>query len=596
MYGFIKTGLLGAGLVLVMINLAMGRALYNSERSRDATTPLTMVYPNAQIEEHKAGKIGLSITNFGQIGSAGLMIDPMTEWPSCRYPASSWLEYLYGGALWVGAVVDGDTLVSVGWDGWQQTHEMWPDAAPGGKIIGRSINNGDSGAISEQDFIAVYTDTLTDSIIVTPDPFDGRPHKPLNIEITQKSYAWGYEYEEDFVIFDLTIKNIGTNFLTATYIGIYVDGDVYRKGSSTGWDDDICGFKKTVSSPQGCGFIDTVNIAWIADNDGKQSHDICPYTSESLTSVTGVRVLYAPADSLKTAFNWWVSNGDAALDFGPRRAGTVEDPFRDFGGFLGTPEGDRNKYYIMRHKEFDYDQLFTGVDHTSEGWLAPPTSAYDFGVGIDTRYLLSFGPFDIMPGQSLPIVFAYVAGENFHTNCNAFANLFNPSSPDAFADQLDFSDLALNAIQAEWIYDIPGVDTDSDGYKGKYRICGVDTFYYKGDGVPDIFAEPPTDITGQPGPPAIPKGFTLHQNYPNPFNAATEIAFELAYRENIGLKIFNLRGQLVRTFSLGEKPAGQHTIVWDGADESGRSVASGIYFYKLTAGSYTASKKMILLK
>ena len=93
--------------------------------------------------------------------------------------------------------------------------------------------------------------------------------------------------------------------------------------------------------------------------------------------------------------------------FGPRKAGSAEDPFRDFGGYLGTPMGDRNKYYIMSHPEIDYDQLFSAVDQTVDGWLSPGPIADDFADGFDTKYLLSFGPFNIQPGEEFPIVFAY---------------------------------------------------------------------------------------------------------------------------------------------------------------------------------------------
>lgn len=81
-------------------------------------------------------------------------------------------------------------------------------------------------------------------------------------------------------------------------------------------------------------------------------------------------------------------------------------------------------------------------------------------------------------------------GENFHTDCEAFTNLFDPYSPQEFADQLNFDEFVTNALQAKWLYDIPGYDTDSDGYAGKYYLCGVepdqDTIYYEGDGVPDL--------------------------------------------------------------------------------------------------------------
>jgi hypothetical protein len=387
---------------------------------------------------------------------------------------------------------------------------MWPDPYPD-TIHRFSISNpNDELAVSEQDFIAHYTDTLTNPSYVQNDPIDGRRHVPLNIEINQRSYAWSYSYAEDFVLFDYSITNIGRRTLSKVYMGLYVDADVGPIGGNVGdFTDDICGFRRTIPSPlpNNCGWIDTINIAWISDNDGMNNADgttSCSgddYPTNSPTGVTGMRVVRTPSDSLKYSFNWWISNGNAALDFGPRKVGTPDDPFRDWG-FLGTPAGDRNKYYVMRHEEFDYDQLFCGKDNTSEGYLPRPVQAADFANGFDTRYLLSFGPFNIDPGEVLPVSFAYIAGEDFHRplNCEAFNEKFRVNYPEDFYSELDFEDFGQNAVWASWIYDNPGIDTDLDGDSGKYRICvydsalidGVyeptvaDTVYYEGDGVPDF--------------------------------------------------------------------------------------------------------------
>jgi hypothetical protein len=356
---------------------------------------------------------------------------------------------------------------------------MWPAPYPQGKLIHRSISDPtDKNAVSEQDFISVYVDTVTDPACVINDPMDNRPHIPLNIEVTQRSYSWSYAYAEDFVLFDYAIKNIGYKELRQVYMGIYVDGDAKVKGSQDGYTDDVCGFLDTIPAIRGCpgeSWLDTVNIAWIADNDARKVNVVenpCP--SMPLPSVTGTRVVRTPSDSLKYSFNWWISNGNAPEDFGPRRLATPDDPFRDFGGFLGTPEGDRNKYYIMRHEEFDYDQLFCALDHTAEGWRPPPPQAPVFAQGYDTRYLLSFGPFNIQPGEVLPISFCYVAGEDFHTWCEAYEELYDPYDPLSFHNYLNFSDLGRNAVWASWIYDNPGVDTDGDGWAGPRRYCVYD--------------------------------------------------------------------------------------------------------------------------
>jgi hypothetical protein len=89
---------------------------------------------------------------------------------------------------------------------------------------------------------------------------------------------------------------------------------------------------------------------------------------------------------------------------------------------------------------------------------------------------------------------------------------------------------------------------------------------------------------------------TLSQNYPNPFNPETTISFDLAEQVPVTLGIYNLKGQLVRSLIHETKAQGQHSIVWNGMDENGRPVSSGIYFYKIRAGKYSSSRKMVLMK
>jgi mannose/cellobiose epimerase-like protein (N-acyl-D-glucosamine 2-epimerase family) len=101
------------------------------------------------------------------------------------------------------------------------------------------------------------------------------------------------------------------------------------------------------------------------------------------------------------------------------------------------------------------------------------------------------------------------------------------------------------------------------------------------------------------GNPENPGTFILGQNYPNPFNPSTTIPFTLARSAVVSLKIYNALGQEVRTLLTGRKDAGQYTLQWDGRDNFGRSVASGIYFCQLSASSgenRTLTRKMILMK
>jgi WD40 repeat protein len=88
----------------------------------------------------------------------------------------------------------------------------------------------------------------------------------------------------------------------------------------------------------------------------------------------------------------------------------------------------------------------------------------------------------------------------------------------------------------------------------------------------------------------------LAQNYPNPFNPTTTIAFSLSKDADVELRIFDLRGASVRTLLNGRRSTGVHRVTWDGANDNGQPIASGVYFYKLTVGSFTDTKKMTVLK
>lgn len=94
----------------------------------------------------------------------------------------------------------------------------------------------------------------------------------------------------------------------------------------------------------------------------------------------------------------------------------------------------------------------------------------------------------------------------------------------------------------------------------------------------------------------MPEQYVLHQNFPNPFNPTTTIQFELPTSNKAALKIYNLRGELVRTLLEEQLNAGIHRAMWDGNDNTGRRQSSGVYFYKLETKDFNAVRKLILLK
>jgi len=88
----------------------------------------------------------------------------------------------------------------------------------------------------------------------------------------------------------------------------------------------------------------------------------------------------------------------------------------------------------------------------------------------------------------------------------------------------------------------------------------------------------------------------LNPNYPNPFNPSTTISFSLSKASQTRLEIYNLKGQKVKTLCNASLNSGEHQYIWNGTDEQGRKAGSGVYFYKLTAGSQSVMKKMIMMK
>lgn len=484
-----------------------------------------VVGPAYCLADHNIGRIVLGTTNFGRLGRGDEVpyVDFFTggKYYNCQYPKGSLTNYLWKGGVWIGAVVGRDTLVSSATDVYNRYREINPDPAPAGYMTRRSIAHPEwpdfSNAVSEQDFISQATDTnVSGNPYPSFDVVSSRAHRPLPIQLDQKSYAWSYDYADDFVLFDWRVRNIGQKPLKDVYIGLYMDIDVgldrlnpYAQQSPpppkpiTEGKDDITGFLYDFpASYEKCNFKDTIRLAWAADNDGKP----LPDGSFQVPNAVGVRFLGDLSSNPGLAYNWWVFNYNPVLDFGPQS----KAHYRPMNGGLGTPAGDRNKYAVMSNGEIDYDQVFAaGLSPTDPTWVYPNINLMrGFVRGADNQFCLSVGPFQLGPGQSMLVPWAFVGGENFHTVYNnQVMNIRFQYNPMAYYANLNFADFAKNAVWASWVYDNPGVDTDGNDYAGKKRICVLDsslidgrwvatqaeTTYYEGDGVADYRGAAPPD-------------------------------------------------------------------------------------------------------
>lgn len=159
-------------------------------------------------------------------------------------------------------------------------------------------------------------------------------------------------------------------------------------------------------------------------------------------------------------------------------------------------------------------------------------------------------------------------------------------------------DLSWSTVDAGGATFVIGSDYTLGGTAGQpdaWTLAGGDFvleggFWFGGAAVTGIDDEP------DPGTVALPLVYRLYRARPNPFNPRTEIAFDLPLAGEARLAVYDLGGRLVRTLAVGGLPAGHHVRTWDGVDDAGTTVASGVYILTIDAGGFHARQKAVLLK
>ncbi len=135
-----------------------------------------------------------------------------------------------------------------------------------------------------------------------------------------------------------------------------------------------------------------------------------------------------------------------------------------------------------------------------------------------------------------------------------------------------------------------GSSTEYDGWTVYYKITALD---YAGNESPSASPGTATGIEAN----TIPTSFALHQNVPNPFNPATTIGYDVPPGGGVvTIRVYDVAGRLVRTLIDESQAAGQKTVRWNGTNDTGTRVASGMYFYRMTAPGFTETRKMVLLQ
>lgn len=352
---------------------------------------------------HNVGEIQLHMTNWGLIGSQPGTGRSWSDAPSAMWPAGSGVDYLYEGAIWIGALKNAVPVVTTSARGGLELRAnpndpldtIWTtfQGAAGGArypdpgfdddqdgeededpLDGRDNDNDglvdeDFGAVSNQHFRTTLTDDTPLVIENNPD------HEPLNIRVVQESYAWEADSVDDFIGFEFTViptENFSVD-LENIYVGLFADCDIGPRSGSGIASDDLPGFfDGRIRAVDGQ--FTPISVAYMYDEDGD---------SGQAPGFIGIMYLDHPIDPL----------GDLA----PVQVGITS--FQQFAGNQpfdrgGDPGNDAERYELLSRREFD------------------STPQPGQNKANDFRILISTGPFGgLTQGEQLKFQMAVVIGE-----------------------------------------------------------------------------------------------------------------------------------------------------------------------------------------
>lgn len=162
-------------------------------------------------------------------------------------------------------------------------------------------------------------------------------------------------------------------------------------------------------------------------------------------------------------------------------------------------------------------------------------------------------------------------------------------------EEMTWSAFGALQLQVQIIDRIATVVVPNPDWLGQETIIfyAKDPWGLSGSSITSFAVKQPTSVDGDEG--SLPVNFALHPNYPNPFNPETWISYDVPEPTSVRLVIYNRLGQKVRTLVDETKPAGRYQVRWNGCDDNGKRVSSGVYFYQFESSKYNATRKMILL-
>jgi hypothetical protein len=280
--------------------------------------------------------------------------------------------------------------------------------------------------------------------------------------------------------------------------------------------------------------------------------------------------------------------------------GEWEEPYTGYSLWREVPDDDCDCYDFVSYVPFHDEEMYhlvvpTLVDSNAYTtademyWTGYKVSGhmgmYEF-VDSDMMYSYSIDNILPMPVGGFALLNASVDGNELVWNMVTdddlqYYEVFRVVNGDidnrasiAMTGALSFTDTDV-AVDNQYDYYVYAVDANGNMSETS-DVVSVSLVSVDGSGIPSTFA--------------------LNQNYPNPFNPTTNISFALPEQSHVELVIYNVRGQAIRTLTNSDMNAGYHTLTWDGLDNNGVLVGSGVYITTMNAGQFKSSNKMILLR
>ncbi len=431
-------------------------------------------------------------------------------------------------------------------------------------------------------------------------------HYPLEIAVEQEIYSWSIEELSEMLIIKYTIHNCGIDPIYDMAVSFYNDADI---GPAYWSSNDV--------APDDISSYDSENeiaYSYDADGDGGLS-----------TGYLGAKLI-GTRDLNYDCFSWGVGDGPEDEDpyyFNPIQTSCTNEKYkiqngdngfdgpdednrfislRDFPNaqtdepndtrFLYTFFGDQQGYDNQSEESFNLEAgesetlyLIIAVNNSVDEMINSVQEAENIiSNGID------YQQYEDSP--SIPVITSITAQNNsFQVNWSCFtvADEFKVWIKEDGESAANWTETIVNSENSSFTFD----ELEEDFYDIKISALFGDV--YLESPVETIFSEFVVSVDEENF--LSLNGNFLKQNYPNPFNPETKIGYTLREAGKVNLSVYNIKGQKVIELIDETKVAGNHSVVWNAKDSSGKELRSGVYFYKLEVNnSETQTRKMILLK